>query len=57
MVLKIVKIESTLFEFVDGYLSFALGVDIPIEVELPSGDGLGQVAIFVAERDTQLYDL
>jgi len=57
MVLKIVKIESTLFEFVDGYLSFALGVDIPVEVELPSGDGLGQVAIFVAERDTQLYDL
>jgi len=57
MVLKIVKIESTLFEFVDGNLSFAFSVDIPVEVELPSGDRLGQVAILVAQRDTKLDNL
>ena len=57
MVLETREIKATLFELVDGDFSFALRFDIPVKVELPRGDWLGQVTLIVAERDAQLDDL
>jgi hypothetical protein len=54
VVLEAVEVQAALFELVDGDLSLALGVDVPVEVELPSGDWLWQVAVLVTERDAQL---
>ena len=57
MVLETVEVKAALFELVDGDFSFALRFDIPVEVELPRGDWLGQVTLIVTERDAELDDL
>ena len=54
--LEVVEVKAALFELVDGDLCLALGVNIPVEVELPRGDWLRQVSVLVAERDAQLDD-
>ena len=57
MVLEAVEVKAALFKLNNGNFSFALCLNIPIEIELPGGDWLRQVAIFIAECNAQLYDL
>lgn len=57
MVLETVEVEATLFQLVDGNLGFALRLDVPVKIELPSRHGFRQISVFVAQSDSQLNDL
>ena len=56
MVLKTVEVESALFEFNDGDFCFPFSFNVPVEVELPGRDRLGQLPVFIAQRDAKLDD-
>jgi len=57
MMLEVVEVQAALLQLVDRYFGFALSFNVPVEVELPSRDGLGQGAVLVTKRDTKLDDL
>lgn len=51
---EIVEVKTALFEFVNWDFSFALRINVPIEVELPCRYRFWQIAIFITESDSKL---
>lgn len=55
--LQFLEIDATLFEDVDWIHGLVIGFDVKIEIELPCGDWLGELTIFIWESDADLDQL
>jgi hypothetical protein len=55
--LQFLKVNATLFENVDWIHGLEIGIDVEVEVELPGGDGLWELPVFIRECDADLDQL
>ena len=55
--LELLEVDSALLEHLDRLVELLVLVDVEVEVELPSADGLRRLSVLVHKGNTYLYNI